>query len=449
MNDKELRLYNYVNMLYIDYLFFSDNIDEILENESKDAFFNLIFVSSLSFKLNDLLENQYYPIKCIKNLEKIINYLNVSYFDYKTIDEQIFCNKIIKLLNKRFKSIKDKEATNQIYSYEYMMKFGTLENLKKMNSNELEIDVNEIEESIIFDYKVIRLLLEKDFIEDDFSNENYLYSIKKFLSDFPEMFLDKEINERALYILNKQCNKESKVLIFKLKNINKYQKKTNFKYVEFLALYDHILFQNVSLGNKCEVDYKKVIENKSLVTLYSFIDKEMIYDKNAHKNLRNFMFNCLEYVRENKVIEELKQFLIEYNIYLGKLNTYENYNFREYIDSELLFRYGFIKSSFKILFNYNDKLQQEIANKVKDDLDILNLYYLDEEDYIKEKETLKDKEIYTSIKKISMILPTIFDDFTINTRTIDMLEISDIKKSENKKLIKAIKKKHGDMNDIK
>ena len=95
----------------------------------------------------------------------------------------------------------------------------------------------------------------------------------------------------------------------------------------------------------------------------------MIYDKKAHKYLRNFMFNCLEYVRENKDIEELKQFLIEYNIYLGKLNAYNNYNFHEYIDSELLFRYGFIKSYFKILFNYNDKLQKEISNKN------LNLYF--------------------------------------------------------------------------
>ena len=58
------------------------------------------------------------------------------------------------------------------------------------------------------------------------------------------------------------------------------------------------------------------------------------YNSNIMKRALLFFLTCIftsfAFAQDDVDIEELKQFLIEYNIYLGKLNAYNNYNFHEY-----------------------------------------------------------------------------------------------------------------------
>ncbi len=440
MNEKELRLYTYVNSLYIDYLLFCDKLEENLEFASTTETFNQVFLSDLLFKINDLIKEQYYPKKSIDNLRTIINYLNNYNFETTNIDEKINNLRLLKKINEKFSQINDLNVTENIYFYEYLIKFGTYENLKDMDLNKFLCDKKLIEESIVFDFFAIKVLLDKEFVEDNIDDEKYVYSIKKFFNDLPEMFLDKEINRRAIYILEKHEN--TSVLVSKLKNIKENLQDSTFDFVKFKSLYDYILVQNILIDNEVDLDYKTFVEENTIETIYTMIDNNLLYNEKGYNNIRKVLYNCLDYVDENKTKEEKREFLKKYNSYMGKLNLLKDYSASDFIGCELINRYGIVKTYIKV-FLLTAKKNIKLLECIKTDLDILNIYGLNKEEYIKEKNQLKDKEIYSSIYKFLNIVPSIFNDQTIYSRTIDLLNSSN--KLQNKKMLKILKRNFGDL----
>ena len=66
---------NYYLTVLNEYLLMSDDIDSILK-EKKMLLLSEDYVINLFLKMTDLSKEQYYPKKSVKNIEKIIDFLN-------------------------------------------------------------------------------------------------------------------------------------------------------------------------------------------------------------------------------------------------------------------------------------------------------------------------------------------------------------------------------------
>ena len=68
------KIYNYYITILNEYLLMSDNIDDILE-EQKEEIIDEVYLVNLLLKTFDLRKEQYYPEKSIKNIKKIITFI--------------------------------------------------------------------------------------------------------------------------------------------------------------------------------------------------------------------------------------------------------------------------------------------------------------------------------------------------------------------------------------
>lgn len=441
MTDVERKLCSYFTNQYIETLMFSNNIEEELED--KDRFLNLLFVSNLYSKLKTIIDSdeQFFPKKSIDNLEKIIEFINSKDTELLNVDDEIIMQNMIKIINKNFEKVKEMDINENIYFYEYLVKKANLEDYKNFKLFDIEPSKEEIEDSINFDFKVINILLKNDFEELDYSDIRYLYSIKKFFNDLPEMFLDYEINRRTIYILEQQNNKEAKILISKMNKIEHRQENSSFDICKFKSLYDYILTENIMVSNNVELDYKNLIEEETLKTIYYIIDKDLIYNKECNDNIKKVLFNCSDYVRDNYEGENIKEFFEKYNEYLGKLNLKREYSCYELYNSEMILRYSKL-NILKIFLNLKNNFEDKLKELLKLDLEIIKYYLDDKYDLNK----FQDKEVELSIFKFYNLVPSIFNNETIYNKTIDLLNLS--KKSKNKKLIKSLKKNFYDFEEI-
>lgn len=390
----------YYYKIYNEVLLFSSNIKEMIDHINPNIFQNNNYLINIYCLLNELEEDLYFPEYVIENLGELI----------KKIIELNEPQEIIKEISFKYINICDKKSNSKIYLYEYYDKYGTIKELNIKNMEYLEqfdIDLVQFENGIICDYELLYALLNDEEIS---IKVEYIKSIRKFIIQCPQLFYNKKINKKAISILEQFNNNETNQLISKLKNIKNNNKLFNFN--EFLTLYYFILYQNILIDDNC-------IENISegfISSIYNYIDSNIIF--NPKKNLYNLMSKYRDKIISNYNKEEQRELLEQFNIYLGKLNS-----INETRDMILL------EEKMRNLSDNKDYKQM-----IKQDLQLLNMFVLDEEKYLLEKEV--DVDIDESIVKLYNIVPNIFLDQTIYERT---LELAKEKKIKNK--IKKIYKR--------
>ena len=419
MSEQELNFVLYLNRIQIEAMLFDDDfsIDDMKAMLFKENFLinnteiNLIVIEEIVEEAS----YGYYPEIVLKNLEKIINSL-----------KNISNTKIEEIINK-YEQIKDITTDEKVYLIEAFYKVMDSTYLKYLDY--ITLDKEALKDSIRFDSVTINTLINNDM--EILETELYIFSIKKFLIEFPEMFLDKNINKRALQVLEKNKDiKDAERLIYKVKHIKKF-KNNNFNLIIYKALYDYIVLKNMLNNNKVFNDNIDKINSDIIDNLYEIIDQELIKDdKNkdiAYRMLQEYKEKELE--KLNK--EEKKVFVEKINNYIGKLNSIREYN-NDIIISEYVSRLDGI-NKIKYLFNILD-----LDNLIINDLQVMNLYMFDEEKYIEKREEIDHKDIYLSINKFLKLTPSIFDDETIYKRTIELLDNNDYKTKKVKNKVKKI-----------
>lgn len=380
---------NYYLTVLNEYLLMSDDIDSILK-EKKMLLLSEDYVINLFLKMTDLSKEQYYPKKSVKNIEKIIDFLN------ENNNKSPYLNGIKFMLLK----IKNLNSTGNIYYYDFVLKFANIENAK--NIIDLKPYEIMIKKSIINDY----LLLDDLINSKEIKNTKYnIYSIKKYLKEMPDIFLNRDIFDKALNILENDSNKiEAEILIYKLKNLRHYSD-IFFDYTIFKSFYDYVFTQNLIIDRDFIKKEKDLINEDIIKNIYYFIDNKFIYDENIKRNILDVMS-----IYRDKIINDpdVREKLGEFNDHIGKINLLDRYS-NTMLFSEIAVR----KSNFRII--------KDIDKLLKYDLYLLNLYLSDEELYLKNKSLVNPKYIKSSINKFLYIAPSIFDDETIYERTMDLL----------------------------
>lgn len=409
------RLQSYIIKKFNDAMFVSSNIKEVMESTDKELFEDPMYLSELLEVLNEMQNNQIYPESAIKNIGILLDNIKSN-------------TDLVNILRIKYDIVKDMEPSNKFYMNEYYNKFYSMRNKNKY-------DQNEVVKSVIYDHQTLIELIDQDRSIKE--NPYYVYSIKKILIEFPEIFLDKRINEKAIKILEKNINEEpSKRLINKIKHIDKYNS-LMFDPINFKSMYYYVVTQNMMV-NECNIEdiiYSDTSYGVNYITdfVYSMIDNELIYNESTKKSIADIMYVLRNYNSEKLDRKEYRKFLEKYNDHLGKLNGLE-INPNLYFDTEYELRTkGFdrIKYLFKPL--YTERL-------ILNDLEILNMYIVDEEEFKEKKEEYKNNDkIYLSINKFLNINPTMFDDEIIKERTLELLNN---RYPKNKILSKKIKKNY-------
>ena len=402
--------------LYNDAIIFSrDKFDEKLK--STEYIDDDSFLKSVIYKINDIIKRQDYPKFAIENLGKMVEYISKKYKD----------NNYIEKINIQYDKLLDINS-NDVYAYEAMVKFCGLDCALL---DEMDIDCELIEQSIIFDFIAFKdLKMGNDNIE-----KNYLYiaSLKKFFLEFPEMFLDKTINQNARKILELHMDDiEAKRLMYKLKHIDKFIN-NNFDYLKFKSLVDYIVIQAMLVNSKQYDLNKKLVGRDKIETLYTMIEKNLLYEPKMRRNALEIMSNYKNDIILSLPKEEKEHELFIYNNMLGKLNTYDDKK-SILIESECVKRLDNI-GKFKSMF-----IPIEIEQLIQNDL-LVMIYLLTEKEKKEKGKQIDYSNVYSSINKFYNIVPEIFDNPEIYERTMKLLSKKDIHTMITKNKIKSIYKR--------
>lgn len=408
MNDLELQSY-YIS-LYLDSVFFcddsivriKDNIEAITSKETLEIFYNY---------LEEIESELCYPKEIINSIGEVINYIK-PYINEESI---LSYSKV----ENKYNEIKDLEFNDGKYLYEAILKNFDISSVFDERFNK-EV----IRNSVIFDYYAFTALL-SDEVEID-NNYFYIMSLKKLMLVYPEIFLDININRRALNIL--EANKEyeeSERLIYKMNNIEKFQE-NNFNYSSFVSLIDYIVVESMLLNSKNIKDNKSLLTYSSLNTISELIDKECIDNEKMKKNMYNILSQYKEiYIDEASISKDYRAKLLEkYNNCIGKLNSLKEYN-QDTVMGEFILRSDFI-DKVRIMFKpYNlDELCKQ---------DIEYIKYLINSSEIENKDTF-----YLTINKCLELLPSMFDNKIIYEKTISLLDKNTIHNNITKRKVNKI-----------
>ena len=417
MTELELKFVKYFNKLTIDGIIFSNNILDELETNDINELQTDINLECIK-EILDEISYGHYPKSIIENTGILINYIKENCTENKeTIEE----------LNNSFNNLKETPTDEKLYLYEAFYK--VLDSTYLPHLDYIEVDEESIRESIKFDSYTMYTLVNEEM--EILNTELYLYSIRKFLIEMPEMFQDKKINKRALEILEKNKNIEgTDRLIHKIKHIDKFME-NNFTVPKYKALYDYIVLQNMLNNNTLLKQYSNRISTDIIATLFSIIEEDLIKDEKNRKNALEILAMYREYIYENATKEEQKEYLKKHNKYLSILNSKTNFS------DEMVY------SECKTRINGTDTLKYtlkplDIDNLIIKDLQILGLYMSDDKQYIKRKQEIEHEDIYLCINKFISIMPSIFDDETIYKRTLDLLDTKNVQTTKTKNKVKKI-----------
>lgn len=413
MTDYSDDFYSYYLSIYNDTLFFDNDIYETLEN-SKKIILSDDYLESLCSKIGDMKEQLFYPKKAIDNIENIIDYIK------ENIENS---NELLDYIIEEFEYIKQMPCSDKIYISELMIKFIDVD--LYLDLQKLKINKEMIENSIYFDLIALYDLTHDSEIK---SSDYYILSLKKFIHDFPEMFLDENINSKALEILDKNAlNKDAERLRYKITNIKKFIN-NNFDYVKFKALFDYVLVQNMIIDKENINRYKDFIDEELLNTVYYIIDNNLISSEIERKNLLEIVNIYKENTTKDLTKDELKQFLAIHNDYIGKINLMDPSD-----DKMTVSEYQIRQKRIHYMFN-----NLNIGYLIECDLCVLYMYLIDDQEYQKKIKKIDHKDLYLSINKFLKLAPSIFDNKIIYDRTMDMLDSNNIETRKTKNKVKRI-----------
>lgn len=402
MKNDEKNFINYFFMTYINSLIFNHEDKKILKNDI-NLFSDPDFINSLVNKLKIMKDGPSYPTEVIKRIRIIIDEVS-KYTDSST--NEIIQNEYIEL--------KSKKHNGDIYLNEYVKRFMEPSDVLLPT---MYIEKGDINNSILFDFATLYSLINPK--QEININEYYLYSIKNFLCEYPEMFLDKLVNKRALEIINKQEESELKErLSYKIKNINKFKNK-QIDYYNIRGTYKYILLQNMLIDKEILKENESDIFNL-LEQLKDIIDNDLIDDEYERKNAHELLDYCKE--QANSLSKEEKAIVFdEINEYIIKLNLLEFK--KEKMISELFIRFG----RYRLKEAYNNIENVDIL--IHNDLKVMQ-YLLNGKD-----NGLYIEDAYLSIRKLLFLCPTLFDDYKVYERASELLIFCD-----NKNELRKIKK---------
>ena len=395
---------NYFYQLYTDFILF---------NKEADVSCDMGFFKEKDYlKYLTCLIEVYLPIVAYPEaqLDKLIVFLN----DIKDESNKDEINRLIKKVEEE----KENNGEHRIDKIKIEAEKKTL-NIKNILDKEIIFDSS----LIGFDYYAF-ISLFKDETEI-LNNPKYLYSFKKFLIDYPELFNSKKIKKRAINILESQnLDDQYKEFIHQIKYYIENSDKlclSRFDFSKTKSVYYMTVAFNM-LFDKSNISKYDHLIDKELYECVNYIISNALYDS---KSEVDNTYDILT-LYKNRYIDKLPNrevALNRYNTMLNKLNLIEV----KHLDKTV---YDFSKrfNLFELLKGIANR-DLEVNELLKNDLGLLN-------NLINNEEMEDNDKLYLSFGKLYNMVPFIYEQPEVLRKAEGVLNTS----KEGVKLLRKIDK---------
>jgi len=396
--------------LFVDFLITRDNTEEIMNDYKQEI------LDTFDYQTTLLVSKKIATSKLYTE-DQIYNFRNVLHFvmENKFIKEKNL--KQIKGLIDLIYEVASVEPTYDFYYEEFTSKYNNLDMF--INSDCQMISKKEMDLSVQYDYFAYKYLTSPVSLTQDFNlviNQNFILSINKFLSEIPEIFLDKEIKNKTINSLNliiAYCEEnESEINIDQIKSlINLVSLNADPVDIDLIKYYNLTL-----LIRKIMVDNRKIedTEYKEMILTDYFIEnlKEtlQILERNGTSKYYKYEIKerleyVLTYILNHRNDNKTKINHNEMKYLLNKMQ-FSKLNYFLYDEAALKYTgFEFVKQSFiKWIFGSNISLEEDMKTSIARDYDALQILLSKEE----LDENKIDPYYVRSIKKFQMDMPQLF-----------------------------------------
>lgn len=439
---------------FLDYLLFTNNIEEILE-AAKSQITCSYFLKDLKIRIQAM--NEYpYPQKVSQRLELLLNYIaNNSTSLKEELDE---CFQALEDLSK---------FSNNKYYDEFLVRQNTLN--EETKNQYTAWNLKDLEESICHDYIVMMSFSTsqenyiENYMESFILSRNYIYSIKKIYYVFPELFQVKEVKSRVFNLfqldlkLLENCDAEVVVEYMK-KNHQMNQQKTltlNLKEIDqmkqdimttmdiitnYMEPFDIALFSRYYDILKIEKMLQESDEQLPIFSIGSIYDYlEIAKNKKVTKGEKGKLIDLLFDKKDGlKNHQEYNNFLVQLN-QIPEIEKSLDLTCRGVEDvcdrTNLLTLYKIALLSQ--IFKNTDEYERILVTK-KYDLENFQGYLLSDEEFEEKMTQYYDTDYYYTINRFLKENPNMFSDETVYQRTHEIL--THYSEKEAKKTIKKLEK---------
>lgn len=406
---------NYKNLLTLEYLMFSDDINEDIKNLN----YLLLELHPLIFEsmVEEMKRKNYYTEKNIDNLKRVIEHYKDKFADYE------------KLLN----DLNNIKPSYDYYYYEYLSKYDAI---KSSIKSEFDcVPVKFMNESIRFDFCAFfgfyssKEEFEKQLLPLFAENKLYNLFLKKLLAECPVCLENTLVIKRIKKVLetgiknsnDKKYVEESKKLLNEIIYYSKNKKIETYDLDKFEKHYNRAFFEYLIVNN---VDYQiymdyiksdKFLEflEKYIIELNKLEDKVFIYNHEMTNRFRKI----IKSIYDEEISSSTK---IRCNTILGL------WPYNKVTDTDILYEIESVSTNTfnEIIENIFDHKTMRLKMKFSINCNyvIMKIYTLKDEEFEYVIDTIPPKQYIGWIRKMMKLDKSFFLNDILRERTFKILD---------------------------
>ena len=426
---------NYRIILTLEYLMFSNNIEEdvknldhILSNFNPEIFESMV---------ENMTQNNYYTEKNIQNLRKILETYKDKFEDYE------------KLLS----DLDSIEPSYDYYYYEYLSKYDALKCSIKSEYDVIPVEL--MEQSIRFDFYafsgfyVDNEKFEKKWLPVLTNNRLYNLFLKKLLIECQQALDEPIVIKRIKKVLETGINnsndkkyiEESKKILNKIIYYSKNKNVEIYDLEKFTKHYNRAFFEYLITNN---VDYKVYMEYIKSDKFLSFLE-EYITGLNEESNNLIFIYNHDMTARFKKIIKSIYDEDINSSTKIRCNTLLSIWPYNRVTDTKVLYEIESVSTStFKENIKniaYDKLMILKMKFSLNCDYVIMKIYSMDDKEFEQFIDIIPTKQYIGWMRKMMSLDKNFFLNEILRERTFKILDSLNIDNKELKKEKEKMKKK--------
>ncbi len=288
MNNKEnqnvLRHLYYI--YFTEYLLFSKQYKKILEEGLLDVDLADGYLYELCCFVNQIDDNNIYPIFIIERLKEFVSLLE-NYIKDESGKE------IIRWMMDVIEKNDWMDAT-EVYNREYLSRYATVASSKDYDI----VSIRRLIVDIQKDFQYLNMIIMNHKELESCIEEDFPFFLNKLLLDFPEITECKKMRDKVIRILKERNFENKEKYIHFLSDKTDYRVKSGFDLVKVENFYSLTILDKILASkniqdelNRLQIGY--VYQDSFLLAIYTFVDEASTNKqimKREHDNLKELLF---------------------------------------------------------------------------------------------------------------------------------------------------------------
>jgi hypothetical protein len=418
---------------FIEYLLFSNNFDNLIENGYLDIDIKSGLVTYLYEFILNIKDNNIYPKYIIDRLKQLIKKLE-NYELCKDYEELI--KPMSEIMNEN-----DFSDSTEVYNREYISRYANVNNSKNYDLlpvTKLYIDIQK-------DFQYFNALCMKNKELEQCIDEDFLYFLNKLMIDFPEIYMYKPMKDKIIRILKEKKYENGDKYIHIFSDKTRYKRYVGFDLSKVEGFYLLTILKKLLFSKNISQELNEVplyyLYNDNFLQNMCFQVEEYVENGGVIKQIYDNFIELLDYLRihlndldlsyKKDIIAIINSCMTNLNMLKKETSTYIYLN-------EQCIRLG---SGLEFLLSDNLK-KEEMINHIDFLISLTPIvfeYLLGKRELKEIKDKCQEEEFISVIQYLFNNYPKMFFDDTIYERTMSLLNNINVNTNDIKKKIYKIR----------